>query len=329
MKSLFQLLIVSVSIVSCLYSCETYEKDLPASEIYINMPDDGYELNVNDTLVLSPKITYDQSSSYQWILDGNIVSTDKNYTLIPKELKKYVFTFEVTNDRGSDKMEVVVQSMYKTDFEDIVFDKDSFWTNIENQESFISEQLVFESNNSYFSTNWTGFTYSNLVGNQTEEDDEKYSAYTKPSEFESTVLGVMMFDQVGTPITVQTLDQENHLFESIELCNSYYLYNSIKNGTNGSVKFGGDTGLNMDWLILSVSGFTKENTNTGTINIYLANYTFGNNRDNYILDTWGTVNLESLGKISRLEFSLHSSDTENGVMNTPPYICFDELKIIK
>ncbi|MGQ1787203.1 DUF4465 domain-containing protein [Saccharicrinis sp. GN24d3] len=329
MNSFFTYFVISIVSIIGLMACEDHTKEIPNSEIYIDMPDDGYEVKVNDTIDISPKITYDINSAYFWVLDGQLVSQEKDLRLIPTELNKYEYTFSVNNSRGIALIDIPVQSMYKTDFEEIEFEEDTFWTNNENYISFLSDQIQFESSGNYASDTWTGFTYSNLSGSNSVDDYEKYSCYKTPTEFDSDVFGIMLLDAYQQPIALTTKDGEDHLFKSISINNSYYVYDAISNGNNGSKKFGGETGTEIDWLKLTITGINKSGTTRGNVEIMLADYTTGSNRNNTILSTWTDYDLEDIGKVSRLEFVLSSSDTESGKLNTPPFVCFDEIKIIE
>ncbi|GAF03476.1 hypothetical protein JCM21142_52152 [Saccharicrinis fermentans DSM 9555 = JCM 21142] len=312
-----------------LMACENNTKEIPNSEIYINMPEDGYEVKVNDTIDISPKITYDINTTYSWVLDGSLISTEKDLRLIPTELNKYAYLFSINNSRGIASINISVQSMYKTDFEEIVLEEDTFWTNTENYTSFISDQIQFESTGNYESDEWTGFTYSNLTGSNSDNDYEKYSSYDDPDEYDSDIFGVMLLDAYQHPITLTTKDGEDHLFKSISINNAYYVVDAISNGNNGSKKFGGETGTDTDWLKLTITGINKNGTTRGNVEIMLADYTSGSNRYNTILKEWTAYDLQNIGKVSRLEFVLSSSDSEGGKINTPPFVCFDEVKIIE
>ena len=81
--------------------------------------------------------------------------------------------------------------------------------------------------------------------------------------------------------------------------------------------------------MLNVTGYSKSGIQSGTIQFYLANYTFGNNRDNYIITDWSTIDLQPLGKIAKLELEISSSDVTEGKMMTPGFVCIDEFKIIE
>ncbi len=325
---------ISVLLMAVFMACEEHVKVLPASDIFIDMNTDGYEVKVNDTINLSPKITYDNNSTYSWWLKDEIVWEEKDLELIPKTLVKYEYTFKLENSRGSKEMVIPVQSMYKTDFENIKFDNvefelDTFWTNSTNEVSFISDKLQFEVTGNYPNENWTGFTYSNLIGNNTDDNFEKYSCNSKPKNFESSVFGVMMFGTSGRSISINTADGEDHLFKSIDINNSYYVYNAIQNGSYNYNKFGQEAATKMEWVKLTISGYNKSGDMQEKVEVLLSDYTTGSNRTNTTIKDWTTINLESIGKVARLSFVMTSSDMLDGKMITPPFVCFDEIKIIE
>jgi hypothetical protein len=99
----------------------------------------------------------------------------------------------------------------------------------------------------------------------------------------------------------------------------------MKNGDDFSKKFGGETGNDEDYLILTIEGFNSNNQSSGKVEFFLADFMYSINSNDYILDTWKWVNLSKFGRISKLEFSLRSSDNGNWGMNTPGYFCIDNL----
>jgi len=99
----------------------------------------------------------------------------------------------------------------------------------------------------------------------------------------------------------------------------------MKNGDAYAKKFGGESGNDPDWLLLAIEGFNSEGISTGKVEVNLADFTYSINTNEYILNTWKWVNLQKLGRISKLEFSLRSTDNGNWGMNTPGYFCIDNL----
>ena len=77
------------------------------------------------------------------------------------------------------------------------------------------------------------------------------------------------------------------------------------------------TGNDPDWLLLTIQGFDSDGKLTGEVNVNLADFAYSNNANDYILNNWKWVNLKRLGRISKLEFSLTSTDNGIWGMNTP------------
>jgi hypothetical protein len=99
----------------------------------------------------------------------------------------------------------------------------------------------------------------------------------------------------------------------------------MRDGDPYAKKFGGESGNDPDWFKLTIEGFNSDNQSTGKIDVLLADFTDPNNANDYILDTWKWVGLESLGRIAKLQFSVSSSDNGLWGMNTPAYFCIDNL----
>ena len=92
-------------------------------------------------------------------------------------------------------------------------------------------------------------------------------------------------------------------------------------------KFGGASGDDPDWFVLTIIGKDSQGLVTDTVDFYLADYTFADNNQDYIVDTWEYVDLTSLGAVESLEFTLSSSDVGQWGMNTPGYFAMDNLII--
>jgi hypothetical protein len=99
----------------------------------------------------------------------------------------------------------------------------------------------------------------------------------------------------------------------------------MKNGDAFSKKFGGETGNDPDWFLLTIEGFDSNYKSTGKVYFNLADFAYSNNANDYIVNNWKWVDLSRLGRISKLEFSLRSSDNGTWGMNTPGYFCIDNL----
>ena len=111
-------------------------------------------------------------------------------------------------------------------------------------------------------------------------------------------------------------DNVARTIKELKVTNSTYTYLTIKNGNGFSEPFS-----NGDYFKLTITGY-NDNTITGSVDFYLADF---QNGKSYICDTWTSVNLEKLGKVSHLGFSFVSTDTGEWGINTPQYACIDDI----
>lgn len=113
--------------------------------------------------------------------------------------------------------------------------------------------------------------------------------------------------------------------KNIQITNNAYAYSSMMKGDQYAKKFGGTEGTDPDFFRLTIIGLDANDEETGKVEFLLADYRFEDNTKDYIVDTWERVDLSSLGTVSKLAFSLESSDTGEWGMNTPAYFAFDNL----
>jgi hypothetical protein len=102
----------------------------------------------------------------------------------------------------------------------------------------------------------------------------------------------------------------------------------MKDGYAQAKKFGGSSGDDPDWFLLTITGKDASGAETGTVEFYLADYRFEDSSEDYIVDDWEYVDLSSLGVVKSLEFNLNSSDAGDFGMNTPTYFAMDALNCV-
>ncbi|GAB4493712.1 MAG: hypothetical protein OHK0019_18210 [Saprospiraceae bacterium] len=107
--------------------------------------------------------------------------------------------------------------------------------------------------------------------------------------------------------------------------NNAYAYYSMKDGDAFAKKFGGVTGNDPDFFLLTVKKYLDGQLSADSVNFYLADYRFANNAQDYIVDDWTWLDLSSLGNADSLQFTLASSDNGAFGMNTPAYFCVDNV----
>lgn len=111
----------------------------------------------------------------------------------------------------------------------------------------------------------------------------------------------------------------------VKVCNSTYAYFSMLNGDAFAKKFGGASGNDPDFFKLTFLGYENGAMKTDSIEFYLADYRFSNNAQDYLIKSWQTVNLAGLGNCDSVMIRLISSDNGPFGMNTPAFVCMDNL----
>jgi hypothetical protein len=178
-------------------------------------------------------------------------------------------------------------------------------------------------------SSWNGFSVSNVSDNTTSGWGNQYSAFTG-SGYNSSNYAV--FYPSGS-VFLGGLDAYGSI-DSLRITNSTYAAISMRDGDAFAKQFGSVNGAdgNPDgtngedffrlWVIgESLSGLTKD-----SVEVYLADYRFADNAQDYILDTWFKVDLTTFGfEVARIKFRMESSDNGAWGMNTPSYFAIDDI----
>lgn len=170
---------------------------------------------------------------------------------------------------------------------------------------------------------WAAFSYSSITDNTTTGYENQYSAITGKGVNQSEKYGVFYQSMIPDENRIVLTDATQ--LSGLYLTNSTYAAWSMREGDGFAKKFGGTTGNDPDWFKLTITGLDSEENTIGTINFYLADYRFPDNKDDYIIDEWTWLDLSALGEVKMLQFALSSSDTNFFGMKTPAYFCLDNL----
>nr|WP_294862056.1 DUF4465 domain-containing protein [uncultured Fluviicola sp.] len=212
-------------------------------------------------------------------------------------------------------------------FDDLILTPNSHWDGSDSTLGFTSGGVYFENNYDFQWDYWSGgFIYSSSTDVTTVGYTNDFSAYTGTGGNSSQNYAV---NYGGTGIDFGT----EKVLTSIQLTNTTYAALSMLNGDAFGKQFGDSTnaqgnpdGTNgEDWFRLLLIGKDAQSVTTDTVIFYLADYRFADSTQDYIIDTWETVNLASLGEIQFLEFELQSSDVGGFGMNTPAYFALDNI----
>lgn len=230
---------------------------------------------------------------------------------------KYFFTFFLVLYIG------IIHAQVTWNFEEFDLPENTYLNDAGNEGGF-TNGLVFLPN--YYDSEffyWTGWAVSNVTDKTTPGFGNQYSAipgsgyngskhYVVNSAFGNNNM-VLHNEAAGKPVS------------GMYITNSTYAYLSMKDGDAFAKKFGGVTGNDPDYFLLTIKAYSEGNIKSDSVNFYLADYRFSNNNQDYIVKTWEWVDLSSLGNVDSLSFILSSSDNGQFGMNTPAYFCVDNM----
>ncbi|KLU03814.1 Cell surface protein [Rhodopirellula islandica] len=178
---------------------------------------------------------------------------------------------------------------------------------------------------------WSGWAASNVTDVATPGYSNQYAAYSNLSgdqpgggdSSETFLIGAGSGDSAPTLTLPETMSDAR--FASISLTNSTYAALSMQQGDSFAKQFGGETGDDPDYFLLTIVGLDLSGETVGSVDFYLADYRFENNSLDYIVGEWTTIDLTSLDGASQLRFDLSSSDVGDFGMNTPAYFAADNV----
>ena len=119
----------------------------------------------------------------------------------------------------------------------------------------------------------------------------------------------------GLAAEISFKDSAAYFAKECYITNSTYAYLYIKN----SPKYNRENWGAEDWFKLTITGYNKD-TETGKVEVKLAD---GTN----LINTWQQVDLTSLGMVTKIKFTVASTDNNQGGMVTPAYFCLDQLTV--
>lgn len=212
-------------------------------------------------------------------------------------------------------------------FDDLTLTPNTHWDGSDSTLGFTSEGVYFENSYDFDWDYWSGgFIYSSSTDVTTAGYTNDFSAYTGTGGNGSQNYAI---NYGGTAIDFGT----EKVLSSIQLTNTTYAALSMRDGDMFGKQFGSannaqgnpDGTNGEDWFRLLIIGKDAQSTVTDTVIFYLADYRFANNTEDYIIDTWQTVDLTALGEVQFLEFELESSDQNAQGILTPAYFALDNI----
>ncbi len=213
-------------------------------------------------------------------------------------------------------------------FDDLSLASESFYNGSDGAGGFSSGGAQFNNMFTDFGdgfTGWTGWSYSNVTDTLTPSFANQYSAITGGGANGSANFGVAFATSPGDA-TIVLPDSMSP--ESILVTNTTYAYLDMLSGSSFSKMFGGDSGDDPDFFLLTITGLDMQGQSVGSVDFYLADYRFEDNGLDVLVDSWAEVDLTSLDGAVQLSFGLDSSDVGAFGMNTPAYFAIDNLHLV-
>lgn len=211
-------------------------------------------------------------------------------------------------------------------FDDLTLAPNSHWDGSDSTLGFTSDGVYFENSYNFDWDYWSGgFIYSSSTDVTTAGYTNDFSAYIGIGGNSSQNYAV----NYGGGIDFGT----EKTLASIQITNTTYAALSMLNGDAFGKVFGSPNdaqgnpdGTNgEDWFRLLIIGKDAQSNTTDTVIFYLADYRFADSLQDYIVNTWETVDLTPLGEVQFLEFELQSTDEGSFGINTPAYFALDNI----
>jgi len=141
---------------------------------------------------------------------------------------------------------------------------------------------------------------------------------------------------VGQDRGVITLSAPHNTVNGFYITNTTYAYKSMAKGDMFARKFGDTTGTGSgttiaqgsypDFFKVIVKGYKNGVLKNDSVVVMLADFTYTNNTQDFILSTWEYINTSAIGTVDSIKFFMRSSDEGAFGMNTPAFFAIDNFE---
>ena len=216
--------------------------------------------------------------------------------------------------------------------ENIVFDEDTFYNGSDGAGGFMISHLFFPNSFNPSWGSWSGWSVSSMYDTVTAGYTNQYSSVRRPmssipeSDWQFETIHLVNNGQTNSIRSPYFNDDDEGIFGLVRLpapvrfyiTNATYAALDMMEGSSFSKKFGGESGDDLDFFRLIVKSISSTNQVIHTDTIYLADFRFEDNSQDYILKDW---QMADIMPCDRVDFQLQSSDVGQFGMNTPAYFC--------
>ena len=176
---------------------------------------------------------------------------------------------------------------------------------------------------------WNGFSISNMTNVDTAGWGNQYSVYTGEGSNGSENFGVYTPEGM-----ISTMSSGTTIITSFDITNTTYSAISMRDGDGFAKQFGSATDANgmddgtngEDFFKVWIIGENMDGSQRDSLEFFLADYRFADNGQDYIVNSWETVDLTGFNiLVDKVMFRLESSDNGQWGINTPAYFAIDNI----
>jgi hypothetical protein len=208
----------------------------------------------------------------------------------------------------------------RINFEEIDMGSDGYYIGEDMKKSYRSGNAIFTIDYNPDWQSWKGFAVSNHRDTETRGYANQYSSIAGSGAGGSDNYAVLYTWDTDT---IEFIIPEK--VTSISFCNTTWAYYAMLEGEPPAKQFGGGSGDELDYFNLILNGYNESSQKVVEATITLADYRYLNNADDYIANQWTSINLSEAGFLKYLTLSFESSDVGDFGINTPTYICIDNI----
>ena len=199
-----------------------------------------------------------------------------------------------------------------------------------------SATIPFQTSNAVFNHVYNfgfwlgGFAYTNINDSITAGFTNSYGVRAGKGYANSSMY------TVGQDRGLIKLKSPFNTVNGFYITNTTYAYKSMASGDAFSRKFGDTTGTGSgttiaqgsypDFFKVIIKGYKNGLLRNDSVTVLLADYTFTNNVQDFILNTWQYVNTSIIGDVDSIQFFMRSSDVGQFGINTPLYFALDNFE---
>ena len=239
---------------------------------------------------------------------------------------------------AQDNSEVTVKDATVATFEDLTLEPENHWAGpadnaVEVEGAWGSKNMVgtfksgsYEFVNSFTPewSSWTGCSYSNMTATSfasyvTDQWNSAAGHGAAGSANYGVIYGSSTPNEQMEIIKVADGDAEGRIIKGMNITNSAWTVECVKNGNGSAQKFAQGS-----WFKVTFTGVKADKT-TASVDYYLADYRSENEAKWTCLTDWAWVDLSSLGKVVSLNVSFDGTDKGSYGLNTSCCVCVDNV----